>query len=63
MKYQKLIVGLGISFKFYDTTKLWWLLCKFNDIKNPFSELEAGQIIRVPKQEIVNSILNILKTN
>jgi hypothetical protein len=26
----------NLSFKFYNTYKLWWLICKFNNIKNPF---------------------------
>jgi nucleoid-associated protein YgaU len=29
----------GISFQFYNTIKLWWLICKFNNINNPFEEL------------------------
>lgn len=31
----------SISFIFYKTIKLWWVICKFNDIKNPFTELSA----------------------
>jgi len=29
----------NISYKFYGTYKLWWLICKFNHIKYPFDEL------------------------
>jgi len=30
-----------ISYKFYETTELWWLICRFNDIKDPFKEFEV----------------------
>jgi len=28
-----------ISYKFYDTTDYWWIICIFNDIKNLFTDL------------------------
>jgi hypothetical protein len=31
----------SISFIFYKTIKLWWVICKFNNVKNPFTELQA----------------------
>ena len=51
----------GISYKFYDTIKLWWLICKFNDIKNPFEELVPGKVIKILKSEYINNILNTIK--
>lgn len=36
-----------ISFNYYGTENFLDILCKFNNISNPFS-LEAGQIIKVP---------------
>ena len=53
----------NISYKFYNTYKLWWLICKFNNISNPFNELIAGKIIKIPSQEIVDSILDLIKEN
>jgi hypothetical protein len=50
----------GISFKFYNTYKLWWLICKFNNIQNPFNELSAGDCIKVLKPQYVKTILNNL---
>lgn len=52
----------GISFKFYNTIKLWWLICKINNIKNPFTELTEGKRIKILEQSIVNDILNSIKS-
>lgn len=37
----------NISYKFYKTPNLWWVVATFNNITNPFEGLVAGQIIRV----------------
>lgn len=50
----------GISFRYYKTYKLWWLICKFNDIKNPFLQIIPGKIIKIPSNEIVQSVLSTL---
>jgi hypothetical protein len=50
----------NISFKFYKTIKLWWLLCKFNDVINPFVELIPGKFIKVPNESVVEMLLNTL---
>ena len=51
----------GISFKFYKTIKLWWLICKVNDIKNPFTELIPGKVIKILEKTVVDNILNSIK--
>lgn len=51
----------AISYKYYNTIKLWWLICKFNNIKNPFTDLKIGNIIVIPKQQIVDYILLEIK--
>lgn len=33
-----------ISYKMYGTVKLWWLICKFNNIQNPFTELVPRKV-------------------
>jgi hypothetical protein len=53
----------SISFIFYKTVKLWWLICKFNNIKNPFVQLKGGDLIKVPDSRIVESILNTLRSD
>lgn len=46
----------NISYKFYNTYKLWWIICKFNDIKNPFTQLQQGQVIIIPTKQLVLQI-------
>jgi len=53
----------GISYKMYQTYELWWLICKFNKIKNPFTELEEGKVLKIPSKELVEVILNTIKNN
>lgn len=53
----------SISFIFYKTIKLWWLICKFNNIKNPFAQLKGGDLIKIPDTKIVESILTTLRSD
>ena len=52
----------NLSFKFFNTYKLWWLLCKFNDVEDPFTELQEGQIIKIPTKQVMRSIIENLDT-
>lgn len=47
----------NISFKFYNTPSLWWVVCIVNNIVNPFEELEPGKILRILKNTHIYSIL------
>ena len=48
----------NISFKFYNTIGLWWLICKFNNIINPFTEITPGKFIKIPSEQVVKIILS-----
>ena len=37
-----------ISYKAYGTVSFWWLVCYINDIWDIFSDLELGQVLRIP---------------
>lgn len=50
----------NISYKFYGTYKLWWLICKFNDVQDPFFYLEQGMKIKIPTEQLINGILQNL---
>ena len=52
----------NISYRNFGTIKLWWLICKFNNIKNPFEEIEAGKIIKIPSKELMETIINVIQT-
>lgn len=53
----------NLSFKFYNTYKLWWLICKFNNIQNPFLDLQVGTLIKIPNQKLVQNILSAIRSN
>jgi len=37
-----------ISFKFYGNYHMGWLICEYNEIIDPFSEISVGDILRIP---------------
>lgn len=53
-----------ISYKFYRTIKLWWLVIKCNSdtIDNPMMMPTVGTKIRIAKPILVQNILNALST-
>lgn len=47
----------SLSKKYYETTKLWWVILAANNIQNPFS-VQSGQRVKILKPVAVNEILN-----
>jgi len=39
-----------ISYKNYGTVDFWWVICLVNDIVNPLSDFEEGQVLTIPNQ-------------
>ena len=46
-----------ISFNFYGTIGLWWLVCKMNGVTNPFTILNPGTVLTILNRDYVNSIV------
>lgn len=47
-----------ISFHFYNTTRLWWVIMDANLITDPFTELIPGTILRIPDfKKLVGEVL------
>ena len=42
-----------LAYKFYNDVNLWWALCLFNGILNPLTDMEIGQIIKIPNKELL----------
>lgn len=51
---------ISISYKFYNTIDLWWLVCVYNQIQNPTKLPAAGTTINLLKSEYVSTVLSIL---
>ncbi len=50
-----------ISFKFYQTIELWWLIAKVNNIADPTVDPIVGSTIKILKSDVVNQILSVLR--
>lgn len=51
--YQSYIVEKNDTFdslalEFYNNPTLYWVICSFNHIQDPFQELKEGQILKIP---------------
>jgi len=49
-----------ISYKYYGTIYLWWLVCEYNRISNPTKQPEAGTTIKLLKSNYVWAIISNL---
>lgn len=47
--------------KLYNEPELWWVIYEFNEIKDPFFDLKAGQILRIPTLERILEALNSIE--
>jgi hypothetical protein len=51
-----------ISFQFYDTIELWWLICKVNQITDPVADSPVpGTEIKLLNKDIVGTVLQQLR--
>lgn len=39
-----------VSYKCYGTVQFWWLLGSFNGVKDPFVDMNVGDLFKVPNQ-------------
>jgi nucleoid-associated protein YgaU len=53
----------GLSHKFYNDVKLWWIICCANNIQNPLSFPESGTVLNILNVDIVQSILSTIRDN
>lgn len=37
-----------VSYDYYKTSRLWWVIAVANNIQNPFEKIEVGKILRIP---------------
>lgn len=50
-----------ISFKAFKTPNMWWLILLANGIHNPTTPLVPGEVVKIPKAEIVRQVLSQIK--
>lgn len=48
-----------IAWKYYGNVKLWWVIAMVNDIIDPWTDLEPGDLIRIPtSMNVFNALRN-----
>ena len=51
---------LLISYRYYGTMQLWWLVCAYNGITNPTKNPTPGSTIKLLKSEFVWPVITAL---
>ena len=46
-----------IAWKLYGDVTLWWVIMYVNSIANPFTDLNVGDVLKVPKIEAITAAL------
>lgn len=63
--YTKIITGkkpyTAISFEFYGTQNLWWLILLSNNITNPVDVITPGTRLKIIKREYINDVIQSIK--
>lgn len=49
-----------ISYNYYNTMDLWWLVCAYNEIQNPVKMPEPGTQIKLLKASYVSDVISEL---
>lgn len=52
-----------LSFRYYGTISLWWLICLTNGIMNPVLLPDPGSTLKIIKRERVSDVINSIKNN
>jgi hypothetical protein len=50
-----------ISYKYYNTMDLWWLVCAYNQIQNPVIRPTAGTKLKLLKSNFVSTVISNLE--
>lgn len=50
----------AIAFRYYQDSNWWWLLCSFNGIVNPLTDMYLGQRLKVPSLHQAQMLLQTL---
>jgi hypothetical protein len=53
----------GISYTNYGRSDWWWLICTYNGIVNPITDMYIGQKLRIPALQQTQLLLQVLDRN
>ena len=46
-----------IAYDFYADDDLWWFICQYNNILDPYAEIEVGRVLYIPTLERLQLLL------
>ena len=49
-----------ISYQYYNTMDLWWLVCAYNQIQNPVKRPAPGTVLKLLKSDLVSTVITNL---
>ena len=52
----------SISKTYYGSENLWWVIALFNEVNNPFEELEAGKTINILKENYLYTLMKEIRS-
>jgi len=52
----------SMSYRFYNTIDLWWIICVVNNIDNPVAFPTPGTTLKIIKKSQVSTIVSSIKT-
>ena len=52
----------NISYKFYGTIELWWLICTVNQIDNPVELFPGGTKLKIIKLQYIDKVIDRIKS-
>lgn len=58
---KELDTWLSISYQIYNTTRLWWLVCKMNNVTDPTQSPVVGDQIKLLKKTYIDNILETIE--
>ena len=47
-----------LGYVFYGDTGLWWVICQYNGILDPITEIIEGKLLMIPLKERISSLGN-----
>lgn len=50
-----------LSYKFYKTIDLWWLICKANGIVDPTLKIATGTRLKIPTNQVAKFIVDEIR--
>lgn len=47
-----------IASVFYNEPRYWWIIAQYNNVLDPFSEITAGRVLRIPAKDRLSLMLS-----